>query len=136
MRLSQRLLLNVLVIVVVLVAAVVLIIDRRLHARIVEQTVTELGREARFVAVEWRSTFSADDLADAAGRALEHRVTLINDEGVVVGDSEFDGEGLRALDNHANRPEVAAAWQSRVGSATRVSRSEERRVGREWRRVG
>lgn len=123
MKLSQRLLLNVLVIVAVLVAAVVLIIDRRLHARTVEQTVVELAREAQFVGVEWRSTFSADDLADAAGRALEHRVTLINDKGVVVGDSEFNGEGLRALDNHANRPEVAAAWQSRVGSATRVSAS-------------
>lgn len=123
MKLSQRLLLNVLAIVAVLVAAVVLIIDRRLHARIVEQTVAELAREAQFVGVEWRSTFSADDLADAAGRALEHRVTLINDKGVVVGDSEFDGEGLRALENQGSRPEVVAAWQSRVGSATRLSAS-------------
>jgi signal transduction histidine kinase len=123
MKLSQRLLLNVLAIVVVLVVAVVLIIDQRLHARIVEQTVSELAREAQFVAAEWRSTFSADDLADAAGRALEHRVTLINDKGVVVGDSEFDDDALRALENHGSRPEVAAAWRSRVGSATRVSAS-------------
>ena len=123
MKLSQRLLLNVLAIVVVLVVAVVVIIDERLHARIVEQTVTELAREARFVAAEWRSTFSSDDLADAAGRALDHRVTLINDKGVVVGDSEFDGDALRALENHSSRPEVAAAWRSRVGSASRVSAS-------------
>ncbi len=123
MRLSQRLLLNVLAIVVVLVVAVVLIIDQRLHARIVEQTVAELAREAQFVAAEWRTTFSADDLADAAGRALEHRVTLINDKGVVVGDSEFDGDALRALENHSSRPEVAAAWHSRFGSASRVSAS-------------
>jgi len=123
MRLSQRLLLNVLAIVVVLVVAVVLIIDQRLHARIAEQTVAELAREAQFVAAEWRNTFSADDLADAAGRALEHRVTLINDKGVVVGDSEFDGDALRALENHSGRPEVAAAWNSRFGSATRVSAS-------------
>ena len=123
MRLSQRLLLNVLAIVLVLVLAVVIIIDQRLHARIAEQTVAELAREAQFVAAEWRTTFSADDLADAAGRALEHRVTLINDKGVVVGDSQFDGEGLRALENHARRPEVAAAWTSRVGSAKRVSAS-------------
>jgi two-component system phosphate regulon sensor histidine kinase PhoR len=123
MKLSQRLLLNVLGIVVVLVVAVVLIIDERLHARIVEQTVTELAREAQFVAAEWRSTFSADDLADAAGRALEHRVTLIDDKGVVVGDSEFDGDALRALENHNTRPEVAAAYRSRVGSSRRVSAS-------------
>jgi signal transduction histidine kinase len=123
MRLSQRLLLNMLAIVVVLVVAVVLIIDQRLHARIAEQTVAELAREAQFVAAEWRNTFSADDLADAAGRALEHRVTLINDKGVVVGDSEFDGDALHALENHSSRPEVAAAWNSRFGSATRVSAS-------------
>src|SRR5688572_7941969 len=123
MKLSQRLLLNVLVIVAVLVAAVVLIIDQRLQTRILERTVAELAREARFVAVEWRSTFSADDLADAAGRALEHRVTLINDKGVVVGDSEFDGEELRSLENHGSRPEVVAAWQSRTGSDRRVSAS-------------
>ena len=65
MRLSQRLLLNVLAIVVVLVAAVVLIVDMRLRARIVEQTEGELVRDARFVAAEWRSTFSSDDLAAA-----------------------------------------------------------------------
>jgi two-component system phosphate regulon sensor histidine kinase PhoR len=123
MKLSQRLLLNVLAIVVVLVLGVVLIIDQRLHARIVEQTVAELAREAQFVAAEWRSTFSSDDLADAAGRALEHRVTLINDKGVVVGDSQFDGDALRALENHASRPEVLAAWRSRIGSATRTSAS-------------
>src|SRR6266545_2085247 len=123
MKLSQRLLLNVLAIVVVLVLAVVVIIDQRLHERVVEQTVSELRREAQFVAAEWRSTFSADDLADAAGRALEHRVTLINDKGVVVGDSQFDGDALRALENHATRPEVAAAWRSRIGSARRVSPS-------------
>jgi len=123
MKLSQRLLLNVLAIVIVLVLAVVVIIDQRLHARIVEQTVSELAREAQFVAAEWRSTFSSDDLADAAGRALEHRVTLINDKGVVVGDSQFDGDALHALENHASRPEVAAAWRSRIGSATRVSAS-------------
>lgn len=123
MKLSQRLLLNVLAIVVVLVGAVVLIVDLRLRVRIVEQTESELVREAQFVAAEWRSTFSSDDLADAAGRALEHRVTLIDDKGVVVGDSQFDGDALRALENHGSRPEVAAAWRSRVGFARRVSAS-------------
>ena len=74
----------------------------------------------------WRRSgvrLSSDDLADAAGRALEHRVTLIDDKGVVVGDSEFDGDALRALENHSTRPEVAAAWRSRLGSARRVSAS-------------
>lgn len=123
MKLAHRFLLYVLSIVAVLVLAVVLIIDRRLNARIVEQTIDGLAREARLVAVDWSQRTAADSLADAAGRALGHRVTLIAEDGVVLGDSEFDGDALRALENHNTRPEVAVARQGTVGSARRVSPS-------------
>jgi two-component system phosphate regulon sensor histidine kinase PhoR len=113
----------VLAIVVVLVVAVVVIIDQRLHARIVEQTVDELAREARFVAVQWQSRSSSDYLANAAGLALGHRVTLIDDQGVVLGDSEFEGDALKALENHNHRPEVVEARRSGTGSARRLSAS-------------
>ncbi len=112
-----------LAIVVVLVVAVVVIIDQRLHARIVEQTVDELAREARFVAVQWQSRSSSDYLANAAGLALGHRVTLIDDQGVVLGDSEFEGDALKALENHNHRPEVVEARRSGTGSARRLSAS-------------
>jgi signal transduction histidine kinase len=123
MKLAHRFLLYVLSIVAVLVLAVVLIIDRRLHARIVEQTIDGLAREARLVAVDWTRRTVADSLADVAGTALGHRVTLIAEDGVVLGDSEFDGDALRALENHNDRPEVALARQGAVGSARRLSSS-------------
>ncbi len=123
MKLAHRFLLYVLSIVAVLVLAVVLIIDRRLHARIVEQTIDGLAREARLVAVDWTPRTAADSLADVAGTALGHRVTLIAEDGVVVGDSEFNGDALRALENHNTRPEVALARQGAVGSARRLSSS-------------
>jgi two-component system phosphate regulon sensor histidine kinase PhoR len=123
LKLSHRLLLNALAIVTVLVVAVVLIIDQRLHTRIVDETEDELAREARFVAAEWQSPASADALANAAGGALEHRVTLIDTMGVVVGDSEFDGDALRALENHGTRPEVVEARRLRTGFARRMSAS-------------
>ena len=112
-----------LAIVGVLVVAVVIIIDQRLHARVIEQTIDGLAREAKVVAVQWVDRARSDSLADAVGDALGHRVTLIDDDGVVLGDSEFDGDALRALDNHGARPEVALARTAQVGSARRVSPS-------------
>ncbi len=123
MKLAHRLLVYGLGIIGVLVVAVVLIIDRQLHARVVEQTIDGLAREARLVAVQWRESTASDSLADIAGEALGHRVTLIDERGVVLGDSEFDGDALRALENHADRPEVLLARGAPVGSARRLSPS-------------
>lgn len=123
MKLAHRLLLYGLGIVGVLVVAVVLIIDNSLQARVIEQTIEGLAREAKLVAVQWRNPTTSDSLADAAGNALGHRVTLINEEGVVLGDSEFNGEALRALENHRERPEVILARTNPLGSARRFSSS-------------
>lgn len=123
MRLAQRLLLYTLSIVGVLVLAVVLIIDNRLHQRVIEQTIDGLAREAKLVAAQWRAGANADSLADVAGAALGHRVTLIDQNGVVLGDSEFNGDALRSLDNHGARPEIALARTAPVGSARRISSS-------------
>ena len=109
--------------IAVLVIAVVAIIDQRLHQRIAEQTIDELAREARLVAAEWRSRDSADAFADSAGAALGHRVTLIGPDGVVVGDTDFDGDALHALQNHSGRPEVVEARRTGTGSARRTSAS-------------
>ena len=45
-----------------------------------------------------------DVLADAAGRALGLRVTIVGADGTVVGDSSLDGEELAREDNHARSP--------------------------------
>lgn len=123
MKLAHRLLLYGLAIVSVLVVAVVVIIDQRLQARVIEQTVDGLAREARLVALQWRERSASDSLADVAGAALGHRVTLIDSSGMVLGDSEFDDDALRSLDNHGKRPEVALARASPFGSARRMSSS-------------
>jgi signal transduction histidine kinase len=66
---------------------------------------------------------NADVLAHRAGTALGHRVTLIDSAGVVLGDSEFEGDALRALENHSSRPEVIAAVHGEVGISRRDSKS-------------
>lgn len=123
MKLVHRLLLYSFTVISVLVIVVVVILDQRLYSRIADESRAGLEREARLISVQWTSTVDADEFADAAGEALGRRVTLIDHMGVVVGDSEFDGESLRALSNHAGRPEVKAAARWGVGTSHRISPS-------------
>ena len=123
MKLTTRLLLGSLLVVAVLVSFVVAVIDRRLQTRVADETARQLAREARLVAIEWRPSTVPDALADAAGEALGHRVTLIAPSGTVLGDSEFDGPALRALQNHRGRPEVIDAMRAGAGLSRRLSPS-------------
>ena len=123
MRLSQRLLAGFLFVLAVLVVLVVVSIDRRLRERLRAEARVELQREARLISGAWLPGSDADSLADASGALAGHRVTLVNATGRVVGDSEFDGPALDRLENHAMRPEIAAAFDSGAGSALRPSPS-------------
>lgn len=123
MSLTRRLVTGLLLVVGAFVLLTVLSLDRRLRDRLRHETSTELLREARLVAAQWSDSLDPDSLADAAGRALDHRVTLIRHDGVVVGDSEFDGEALARLENHAARPEVSNAWRTDTGTSVRTSPS-------------
>ena len=106
-----------------LLAAVIAVLDRRLYSRIGEQQVSQLQSEARLLAAQWTDRSAADAIADAAGLATGHRVTLIGADGVVLGDSEFDRPRLDQLENHSMRPEVRDALARGTGQARRVSAS-------------
>jgi two-component system phosphate regulon sensor histidine kinase PhoR len=123
LNLTQRLIVGSLLVCGVFVVLTVLNLDWRLRSRLREATATELLREARLVAVQWRAGVDPDSLADAAGAALSHRVTLVTSDGRVVGDSEFDEPALSRLENHAARPEVSAALLGDSGSSVRQSPS-------------
>ncbi len=123
MRLAHRLLLQSLAIVTVMVVSVVVIIDNQIHSSIIDQTIHDLAGEARLVAAEWNPGVDPDALADEAGVATGHRITLIDSTGRVIGDSEFDGPALQSLENHSTRPEVIAARKNGLGSARRMSPS-------------
>lgn len=123
MRLTTRLLLGLVLGVSLLLAAVIAVLDRRLYARIGEEQVAQLQSEARLLAAQWTVPADADAIAHAAGRATGHRVTLIDGAGVVLGDSEFDKNGVRQLQNHLTRPEVRDALARGSGQARRMSAS-------------
>ncbi|HMC55082.1 MAG TPA: ATP-binding protein [Gemmatimonadaceae bacterium] len=124
MRLAQRLLLGAVLIVSVLMILAVVLSDQRLSGRLERLTTTQLGREARLIARQWSGRTDSDALADSAGAALGHRVTLVDSGGSVIGDSEFDGAALVALQNHGSRPEIVEALRSGMGTSKRVSPSE------------
>ncbi|MDQ6888179.1 MAG: ATP-binding protein [Gemmatimonadota bacterium] len=123
MRLAQRLLLWSTIVITALVVVAVLLSGRRLRSRLGDLAVSQLTREAQLVSSIWTPAMSPDSLADAIGRSLGHRVTLIDSTGRVIGDSEFDGALLAGLQNHATRPEVLVAHGGGVGVSMRPSPS-------------
>ena len=63
-------------------------------------------------------TQSLDALAKRLGEQIGARITIINKDGVVLGDSEEDPA---TMDNHSNRPEVIEAISQGTGSTIRYS---------------
>jgi two-component system phosphate regulon sensor histidine kinase PhoR len=71
-----------------------------------------------------QSVLSIDTLdarADALGRVMHARVTLVSSSGVVLGDSDVDADQLKTVDNHADRPEILQAHRDGVGVSRRYS---------------
>lgn len=64
---------------------------------------------------------SMQPLAHALGRLADCRVTIIDPQGRVLGDSEKTAESVLQMENHAGRAEVKAALAGTTGSALRYS---------------
>jgi two-component system phosphate regulon sensor histidine kinase PhoR len=62
-----------------------------------------------------------DALADRLGPRAQGRVTFVAADGRVLGDSEIAPAELAGLENHRNRPEIAAALEQHAGASTRWS---------------
>ena len=62
-----------------------------------------------------------DSMADRVGDDVHARVTVINPDGLVLGDSYESGDALRRMDNHAARPEVRQALAEGIGASVRLS---------------
>ena len=69
-----------------------------------------------------------DALADRLGPLARARVTFIDGQGTVKGDSELAGEALERVENHSTRPEVRAALQGRSTDEVRFSATLRRRL--------
>ena len=116
---------TLLVAIVLVVVALLIIIPLRSFT--ISNEKENLEEEARLFAHDYQRFFSEEystteidtNLEDVAG-GLSTRLTVIDSDGVVLGDSEVPAE---AMDNHAGRPEIAAALKGEVASSTRESRT-------------
>jgi two-component system phosphate regulon sensor histidine kinase PhoR len=102
--------------------------DRSLRTDQLAHAETSLQERARLVADQVRhlsfgmeNRAQLDAMADRTGAAGMMRVSLIGSNGEVLGDSEIALDRLPAVENHSDRPEVRAAFQQGMGSATRRS---------------
>ena len=95
------------------------------------QTVNELKKQAGLLVAsiddinQFSSIEEADIVADSLGMAAGSRVTLILNNGEVVGDSNLNINQIKSIDNHANREEVAEALKNGSGWVSRYSDSVE-----------
>ena len=90
--------------------------DLEVHAALTREILIEkLPPKGRF-------TYNAiDPLIDRLGATSRARLTFIDIDGTVWGDTERDGSALRAMDNHLTRPEVQDALQHGNGIRDRYS---------------
>jgi len=59
-----------------------------------------------------------EDWTHQASQRSRARITIVDPKGVALADSDHDPE---TMENHANRPEIMAAYRNGVGSSTRRS---------------
>ena len=107
---------------VILAALLAWQVDRRQQATIERHLTDEARLIAALLAANTDREVSALDAeADRLGQLTASRVTLVAEDGRVVGDSTQSIEELATLDNHATRPEIVAAGANTIGTSRRHS---------------
>lgn len=111
----------------VVVFAAVLVLSHVLDSYLKERFETQLERELELGLLALKlsppllTIEAADQMADRLAEASDARVTIIDEEGHVLGDSLVQPDQLRSLDNHLNRPEVQMAYRKGRGLSSRYS---------------
>lgn len=130
MRLQWKLMITHAAIVLLVLVGTHLYLSTALRDFLVSHLGDRLSRECRLGAELWQASEGGDpdELADRIGERLGVRATLVEPDGVVIGDSEVDSDDLSALDNHAKRPEIVTARRKGVGRTERFSATLERHM--------
>ena len=122
MTFARRLLLGTVLVLFVTVAILVVSAERWLRADLERNLATILEHQARLVLTALPAdSLTWQDFSRRAGSAGRVRITLIERSGRVRADSDVPEAELPQVENHAGRPEVAAALSGGTGTATRRS---------------
>ena len=104
-----------------------IIAERDLTRAFELQIVNELEKQAGLLVASiddignYNTVEEADAIANSLGEAANSRVTLILNNGKVVGDSSLNIEQIKSIDNHANRTEIIEALAQGSGWVSRYS---------------
>jgi len=121
---ASRVFLGTLAVLLVTVFALTFAANRWLRQVLEDRVATELERQTRVVAAALpHDTSTLNEAAHRLGNLVGSRVTLIDVNGRVLGDSDFDDASLALLENHRTRPEVIAAFRDGSGIDARLSAS-------------
>ncbi len=100
-----------------------------LNSLMLELAVADLNRQAEvLLPLIHTEDPNLDSFVDGLSRRGAFRVTVIAPDGTVLADSEFSGPALKAMENHAQRPEIVAARLEGEGHVVRYSRSTEQEL--------
>jgi two-component system phosphate regulon sensor histidine kinase PhoR len=96
---------------------------RQMDAKIETTLVAEAGMAAELLGrgILLTSVADLDAEADRLGALIGARVTFVASDGRVVGDSAETLEGIAAMENHAQRPEILDAGARGLGRSQRYS---------------
>ena len=128
MNIHTKLILNYMGIVLVILLAMYIYLDYSLKQNLSDRITDDLRVQANltreFLLETLPDTLSyevVDSFIDRLGTDSTARLTFIGRDGIVWGDTERDGQHLRDMDNHGNRPEVQKALAGGVGTIDRYS---------------
>ncbi len=121
-RIFLKLILGVLCVLVVALTAVDFQASKVAQRTYVDTLTRDLADKCRMLTLLAPAGFSSIDAETFrnVARAAGGRATAVGHDGRVLADSET---AAATMENHASRPEIAAALSGRVGSDTRVSAS-------------
>lgn len=130
--LRRRLMVSSLVLVTVTNLGLGLYLEARLRGSLQDSYRDELGRRTAAMreAVRGQGTDlgslaearqTLDPLADRFGAAMDSRVSIVDADGALVGDSQVALDALPQAENHSGRAEIAIARRGELGIAQRYS---------------
>lgn len=98
-------------------------LDRSLQNELLEREDTRLLEHARVVRVLLSASTDADldALTDRVAAASHTRVSIVDPQGWVKGDSELNPAELDVLERHQSRPEIQSAMSGQTGHSSRYS---------------
>ncbi|MGE0440418.1 MAG: ATP-binding protein [Gemmatimonadales bacterium] len=119
-----RLIAGTVLVLVISLAVLAFGVDRSLRNDLLTQTQSALAREVRLVAGELPAD-SADwqPIINSIAKRTGLRVTVIDRAGRVRAETDVPPEEVPRIENHADRPEIAAALAGSLGANQRTSRT-------------